>query len=163
MTGKILKICGLALGLAAPNAMLAQGCVDDVDTLVSLVENGMQHQAERIVDYTALISPRDLTNSKGVRLTSFAAILQQDRANLHKSGVADGAGDFRDGFDDYFTTPKRRSQLAGAQFYTACYMSTGQAKALKSAILNGKVQGVIWVVAFQRPDGGLGVYLSEVN
>ncbi len=42
---------------------------------------------EPIAFYEAYIGGADLYNSKGVRLTSAAQILRQDRANVHRFGI----------------------------------------------------------------------------
>ncbi len=162
MIRKLFKTAVVICGFTASAAMAAD-CVEDVDQKVRVVEGGVAYQAQLVGAYTAAISARDLTNSKGVQLTSFAAVLQQDRANVHKSGKVDHLGDFHDEVDDYFTSPKRRSQLAGAKYFTSCNMSASDTDALKADIVNGRVLGVVWVVSFRRPDGGLGIYLSQVN
>lgn len=163
MNRDLYKAAAVVTGLLFSSGALAADCVESVDQMVSLIENGTPYQAQVITHHTALIASRDLTNSKGVRLEALGAIIQQDRTNLHKSGMADHDGDFQDGIDKYFTTLKRRTQLSSAKYYMDCFMSAGQAKALKADIVNGRVLGVVWVVSFQRPDGGFGVYLSQVN
>jgi hypothetical protein len=45
--------------------------------------------------YFATIGPQDFHNSSGARLTDPCAILQQDRANVHRFGIAQD-GDQRD-------------------------------------------------------------------
>lgn len=44
-------------------------------------------QDARIGTYMAFIGPEDLTNSSGVRLNNAAAIVAQDRANVHRFGI----------------------------------------------------------------------------
>ncbi len=163
MIGNLLKMGVLVLGVVTPNMVLAEGCVDDVDITVSFVENGNRHQVKRIVDYMALISMRDLHNSKGVRLANFAAVMQQDRANLHKSGTSDIVGEFMDTRDGYFTTRERRNQLSAARYYSDCTLSRLGVTALQDDILNAGGLGVLWVVVFQHPDGRPAVYLSQVD
>lgn len=46
-----------------------------------------QAQEYVVGGYGAFIGPEDLTNSRGVRLTNAAAILRQDRANVHRYGI----------------------------------------------------------------------------
>lgn len=58
--------------------------------------------------YYTILSPRDTYNSSGMPLNDVCAIVQQDRANVHKFGDPDG--DTPDGF---FTTPKRRAMITG--------------------------------------------------
>ena len=45
--------------------------------------------------YKALLSERDHFNSEGQRLTSAAAIIRQDRANVHRFGIKDAEHFFR--------------------------------------------------------------------
>lgn len=40
-----------------------------------------------LAEYLAWLGPEDTVNSRGTRLTSFAAIVQQDRANFHRFGI----------------------------------------------------------------------------
>lgn len=42
---------------------------------------------EVVADYTTWLDARDTVNSKGVPLTSFGAVLAQDRANFHRFGI----------------------------------------------------------------------------
>lgn len=153
----------LIAALILPSAGLAQGCVSSSGVVLTISEGASAYQAAAITDYIANIDVRDLSNSRGARLTNFAAVIQQDRANLHNTGIADGEGMLRDTLDGYFTSPARRSALSAAQYYTDCYMSPRQTQDLKDAILNARVGGVLWVVPFNRPDGGLGVYISPAS
>ncbi len=57
--------------------------------------------------YTTFISPRDTVASDGVRLGSVAAIIQQDRANLHRFR----RGDRGDGYDDMFLSAESRALI----------------------------------------------------
>ena len=59
-------------------------------------------------EYYATLSPRDTYNSKGVPLNDVCAIVQQDRANVHRFGNPDG-----DAPDGFFTTPERRAMIQG--------------------------------------------------
>lgn len=158
-----IKMAALVTALAFPSMALAQGCVSEAGSVLTVQENGRQYQAAAIANYTANIAGRDMVNSRGVRLSNFAAVIQQDRANLYKSGYADGDGPFVDSADGYFTTLERRSELSTARYFTSCNMSARETEALKADILNARLQGVIWVVPFNHPDGGLGVYISLVN
>ena len=160
---KLTANAALFIGLFGASVSFAAGCVEDIGETITVVENGKVYQVGRVVSYIANIAPRDLTNSRGTRLTSFAAILQQDRANLHKSGKADGVGDFVDGFDPFFTTLKRRTMLSTAVYYHYCYLDMGTRRALESDILNGRVLGVVWVNGFYLPNGKFAVALSQIN
>jgi len=163
MIRNFFKVAVVVTSALLPAAGMAGDCVEDADDTVMLRYKGHSQSADVIESYTALISQRDLTNSKGVRLKDVAAVLQQDRANVHKTRTLDRDGDFSEQLDGYFTSLKRRSQFGAARYYTGCYMSSGDNSALKSDIVNGRITGVLWVVAFRHPSGGLGIYLSEVN
>jgi len=157
-----LKIAALALALL-PSAALAQGCVEVTGDGVTVLEAGQQFTLPVLANYIANIAERDLYNSRGVRLGSFAAVLQQDRANFHKSGRADGSGVLVDQADSYFVNLERRSEMSSATYYTDCYMSASQTRALQNGILNGRVGGVVWVLPFRHPNGGLGIYIAGAN
>lgn len=156
------KIAALALALF-PTALFAQGCVEDTGDSVTVREAGGLFTAPVLASYIANIAERDLYNSRGARLGNFAAVLQQDRANFHKSGRADGSGVLTDGADTYFVNLERRSQLASATYYADCYMSASDVRNFQNSILNGRVGGVVWVLPFRHPNGGLGVYITGVN
>jgi hypothetical protein len=65
-------------------------------------------QAQSLVEsYVALLSEADHFNSSGVRLTSAAAIIRQDRANFHRFGVRDRI----DEGDRYFADAGNRATL----------------------------------------------------
>src|SRR5262249_34463515 len=57
--------------------------------------------------YQAFLSERDHFNSNGQRLTTAAAIIRQDRANVHRFGLRDPD----DESDSYFADEKNRSTL----------------------------------------------------
>jgi hypothetical protein len=57
--------------------------------------------------YKALLSERDHFNSNGERLRSAAAIIRQDRANVHRFGIRDGA----DQDDVFFADMDNRAAL----------------------------------------------------
>ncbi|ETW13380.1 hypothetical protein ATO8_09211 [Roseivivax marinus] len=59
-------------------------------------------------EYYATLSPRDTYSSQGVPFDDVCAIVQQDRANVHRFGNPDG-----DEPDSFFTTPERRAMIAG--------------------------------------------------
>lgn len=160
---KLSRIATIALGMVLPITALAESCVEGYDDTISFVSNGRLFEIERLVSYTALIAKRDLFNSKGTRLSNFAAVLQQDRANLHKSGRADVSGGWRDENDTYFTTPKRRRFLSTARYYMPCYFGGSDAKRFKSEISNGRVLGVVGVIVFRHPDGNPAVFLEPIN
>lgn len=57
--------------------------------------------------YTARLSAKDHFNSNGVRLTSVAAIIRQDRANYHKLNIRDE----EDQNDSFFASANNRELL----------------------------------------------------
>lgn len=61
-------------------------------------------QGRVVAEYTARIGPDDHANSSGDRLTTVAAILRQDRANMHRFDLSDE----EDESDDYFIDPQTR-------------------------------------------------------
>ena len=69
-----------------------------------------------IFEYYATLSPRDTFSSRGVPLDSVCAIVQQDRANVHRFGNPDG-----DQPDPFFTTPERRAMIKGRCDYVVGY------------------------------------------
>jgi hypothetical protein len=77
--------------------------------------------------YRARLSARDHFNSQGVRLTSPAAIIRQDRANFHRYGLRDP----EDGNDSFFAVASNRDALE--RFLERGTMSP----AARNAIING--------------------------
>ncbi len=66
------------------------------------------HAQDRVLnEYTARLSEQDHFSSDGVRLTSPAAIIRQDRANFYKFHRADP----EDEADRYFDTAEHRERL----------------------------------------------------
>src|SRR5476651_1361178 len=63
--------------------------------------------ADLIESYNAFLSHADHYNSYGVRLTTAAAIIRQDRANFHKYGIQDD----QDENDHYFDNVNNRAVL----------------------------------------------------
>lgn len=65
------------------------------------------HADDLIADYFVELGPQDFYNSSGTRLTSTAAIFQQDRANVHRFGIRHGG----DGLDPIFSNRDLRAQI----------------------------------------------------
>lgn len=118
--------------------------------------------AQIVVQYVANIADRDLTNSRGVRLTNFAAVLQQDRANLHKSGFSDDPEGIVK-VDNYFTTAERRSLLSSSDYFFYCDFTQKDVNELKNQIVEGRVQGWLSVTVFKRSKSALGVFIQLVG
>jgi hypothetical protein len=166
MVRNTFRIIAVVASVILPSVSVAEGCVADVDEVVTVRENGSRYHVDRLVHYLTYISARDMRNSKGVRLGTFAQVIQQDRADLHERIKSSGdptMGVPSDDWDGYFTSVKRRGQLSTARYYVDCNRSLESVAKLKSNILNGQLAASLWVVVFRHPDGGLGVYLSEVN
>lgn len=64
-------------------------------------------------EYYATLSPKDTYNSRGIPLNDVCAIVQQDRANVHRFGNPDGEQP-----DSFFTTPERRAMILGKCEYS---------------------------------------------
>jgi len=62
---------------------------------------------EPLDSYTARLSTEDHFNSRGLRLSSVAAIVRQDRANYHKFGKRDT----EDTYDSFFASKNNRAKL----------------------------------------------------
>ena len=59
--------------------------------------------------YCAWLGPEDFVSSRGVRLTSLPAIIQQDRANFHRFGIRHEA----DMDDPWFGSQEARAAIPG--------------------------------------------------
>ena len=98
--------------------------------------------------------------------------MQQDRANLHKSGTADSYVMFLDDGSQelmsetaeyYFTTLERRTLLSTARYFQYCY-SNGMTSMLEAEIANGQVNAAILrVTVFRHPDGSLAVLIAAIG
>jgi hypothetical protein len=168
-----LKKALLLAALIAPSMASAQGCIDYNTEGELILQEGAYHgPVAAITSYFAIIMERDLYNSRGTRLSDFQAIMQQDRANVHKSGVTDKIYDtYEDGspniiaedFDSYFTTLERRSLLSSLPYYQHCLESVTN-EMLEREIISGRVNAAgIYVTLFRRPQGGLAVLLAPVG
>lgn len=156
-----LKAAALALALL-PSPGFSQGCISENDRQnVTVVEGGRSYQSAVMVGYIADITERDLYNSRGVRLTNFGAILQQDRANVHKIGVLDSSEGFTETSDSYFTSAARRAILSSATYYFQCATeySADYSDALKGYIESGQIPGFIGVNLFREPRDGLAIFI----
>ncbi|MBO9420105.1 hypothetical protein J7481_11410 [Labrenzia sp. R4_2] len=74
-------------------------------------------QEQLLARYIANIGPEDHYNSSGKRLTSFAALIAQDRANFHRFGIRHQ----HDGFDPIFTHRSMRAQISPAVLKVESY------------------------------------------
>jgi hypothetical protein len=104
--------------------------------------------------YIAAIDLFDTVNSKGVRLGSVLARVQQDRANVHK---------FRqwgpeDGEDSYFTTVARRQRISEGRWITWCFDDRAD---FERRFLNA--WGMYQFTMFEGPDGRLVTHINPVD
>ncbi|WP_425039211.1 hypothetical protein [Primorskyibacter sp. S187A] len=60
-----------------------------------------------LAEYYVELGPQDFYNSSGKRLTSGAAIFQQDRANVHRFGIRHGG----DSLDPFFASRANRARI----------------------------------------------------
>jgi hypothetical protein len=99
-------------------------------------------QAQQLIgSYRAFLSERDHFNSNGVRLTSAAAIIRQDRANYHRFGIRDP----QDEGDGFFAEADNREALERM-------LEHGRADpGVIARIVNGTV--LIRVDIYRDPDG----------
>ena len=67
-------------------------------------------QERLLAEYIADIGPEDHFNSSGARLTSFAALIAQDRANYHRFGIRHA----NEGWDSIFGDRAMRAQIGPA-------------------------------------------------
>ncbi len=159
------KLCGavplfLALMLGTAASAFAQECVEKVDEQIMFRSGNQTHLVDRVVSFSAVIGERDLSNSKGKRLTDFRAIIRQDRANLHMSGLKDRFDTIEDSEEQYFTTPANRNLLTTAHYYDYCNMSEQDIDRQRNDIVAGQVAGSVWVIIFRHPDSELAVFAS---
>jgi hypothetical protein len=168
-----LKKSLLLAALITPGMASAQGCIEySTDGGLILKEGSFRGPVAVVASYFAIIMERDLYNSRGTRLRDFRAIMQQDRANVHKSGVVDRILDtYADGspnsiaedFDSYFTTLERRTLLSSLPYYAYCF-EDGANEGLARDIVAGRVNAAgLTVTLFRRPNGGLAVLLAPVG
>lgn len=95
-------------------------------------------QGRVLAEYTARIGPNDHFNSAGDRLETVAAILRQDRANMHRFDRPDE----EDESDDYFIDPQTRGLFEWL-------VSRGLARAdTRRAIINGNP--LVRVTVYER-------------
>ncbi len=153
---------GIALFIVVPSAALACMLYDYSSETLHFDSNGANKPAQIIVEYVANIAPRDLTNSRGERLTNFAAVLQQDRANIHKSGISDDPDGWQ-ALDGYFTNAERRGLLSTADYSFYCDYDQKDIAQLKQQIQSGQVPGWVGVIVFRKPNSAPGVFIQLVR
>lgn len=78
---------------------------------------------ELIVAYYTTLTAQDTFNSKGAPLNSVCAIVQQDRANVHRFGNPDNEQP-----DTFFTTSERRAMMTGKCVYDPNHHSVSRTR-----------------------------------
>lgn len=100
-------------------------------TIIALCFIAPGAKAQTLIgEYFTLLSPQDMVNSRGVPLSDFGAILQQDRANFHRFGRIDDG----DQGDPFFGNPELRQRIpqiwglrAGSE-YVADFVLSGRTR-----------------------------------
>ncbi|MDJ1008588.1 MAG: hypothetical protein QNJ13_12275 [Paracoccaceae bacterium] len=106
--------------------------------------------AEQLMfQYYAMLTPQDTYNSRGAPLGSVCAIVQQDRANVHKFGKRDAA----DEVDPFFTSPERRAMIAGKCDYQQGHHTVER--------IRSQVIGFVLVRVYGQGGGVTRVQISE--
>lgn len=134
----------LAASLAAP--VFAQEC------LPYSAEPAFPGQVR--ARYVAALDQFDKVNSKGAPLGSVLAMVQQDRANVHKFhkwGPEDGE-------DGYFTTTDRRARISAGHWITWCYENRAD---FERQLLNA--WGFYQFTMFEGADGRLVTHISALD
>ena len=85
--------------------------------------------ADVIAEYTTWLDARDTVASDGTRLTSFGAVLAQDRANFHRFGIRQEL----DTTDPVFTSEEMRAKLP--DLYAA---GTKVSESIRSDVMEGR-------------------------
>ena len=116
------------------------GCV------AALFFSGPLAAQQLIGEYYALLGPQDMFNSKGTRLGSFCAVLQQDRANFHRFGRADDL----DQWDPIFSNRAMRARMS-----SICQVEGGY-EYIPLTVLSGEPR-YVWVRIFGS--GGVPSYV----
>ena len=118
------------------NSILVVGVV-----LGTVVSGSVCAAQELRESYKALLSERDHFNTSGQRLTSAAAIIRQDRANVHRYGLRDAT----DQDDVFFADIDRRADLE-----RMIEMGTSEPRAIRS-IVDGLA--LVRVDIYEGPQG----------
>jgi hypothetical protein len=119
-------------------------------TLLLFVWSSAARADEILETYRARLSARDHFNTNGERLTSPAAIIRQDRANVHRFGIVDP----EDESDQFFASERNREILEKL-------LEGGRSKpAAYQAVVNGTPLVVVTVL---RGNGGEYVTVSIIH
>lgn len=115
--------------------------------------DGVPTKAEGyIVSYVFEINPQDRVNSRGVALNDALALIQQDRANMHRFN----APGYLDEWDSFFTELDQRSMISNADLRTFCGANVPD---LESMMIDARYNNAFIVDVFQE-SGRLVLFVS---
>lgn len=114
---------------------------------------GAPAQAQRVMaQYDTRITQQDLVNSRGARLGTVCAIIQQDRANYHRFGRADA----QDMGDPVFANATLRGRISNTCEFAAGYGY------LRDVLLSGQVGlGIMLRITVLDDQGQMRVVVAE--
>jgi hypothetical protein len=173
--------------LAFPTVAFAQGCIQRIDDATGVYRDGSNATQVRFTTtYFSQISERDTYNSKGVKLSGYRQILQQDRANVNRFGLrdfvtmSDGDTDANgnliewkmwDATDDFFTTPQLRALFTTMPLIFNCndqgrpndHENSTDFLFWTRAMSIGQVPGTLMLMVIPLPQGGYGFHFEFVG
>ncbi|MCV6593272.1 MAG: hypothetical protein OIF48_10000 [Silicimonas sp.] len=106
---------------------------------------------QMIAECDARLGAQDRVNSRGQPLGSVCAVVQQDRANVHRFGKRDGL----DLSDPLFGDPKMRKRIM-----ESCRLAPGYAY-LQESVFNGTGHGIVVRGRVFNRNGTLEIVVSE--
>lgn len=108
--------------------------------------------ADVLSNYYADIGPQDYRNSRGAVLTTVGAILQQDRANVHRFGIRHEFDDV----DEVFASSAARANLP------TLYARGRQYQDVTNAVLRGEMPRLwVWVCGSKGKISHLLVFFGD--
>lgn len=84
--------------------------------------DSLRDHPAHLVSFAFRVDPQDRTNSRGVPLSTALAIIQQDRANLHRFGRAGPI----DEYDPVFANQEARMSISNFELRASCYSSVAE-------------------------------------
>ncbi len=92
-------------------------CASLLIAAASVFVSAVPSNAQQIIaEYYTMLVDADLSNSRGVPLGNFCAVVQQDRANYHRFGIRHDGDDWDPIFAD---------RVARARIATTCQLAAG--------------------------------------
>lgn len=114
--------------------------------------DGLRDHPAHLVSFAFRVDPQDRTNSSGVPLANALAIIQQDRANLHRFGRAGAI----DEYDPIFANQEARMSIANFELRTGCYSSVAETERNLLAFTGE----TLWIAEVLSVGGRNVIYLS---